>query len=90
MHIGGVKAVLGLWEKAVALADVEETLSVFQKILSPVVKFEAGKRGSVSAEPDPRRPDDGLLVSCGGALHAELAGITGSGGGGGYRRANYF
>lgn len=43
----------------------------------PVVKFEAGKRGSASAKPVLRRPDDGLSVSCGGALHAELAGITG-------------
>lgn len=56
-----------------------------KKILSLVVKFEAGKRGSASAKPGPRRPDDGLWVSCGGAL----AGLTGRGGGG-YRRANYF
>lgn len=76
VRVGGVEAVLGLWEKAVALTDVEET-SRFMMTTFPVVKFEAGKRGSVSAKPGPRRPDDGVSASCGGALHAELAGITG-------------
>lgn len=56
MHIGGVNAVLGLWEKAAALTDVEETLrACFQKNTFPVVKSEAGKRGSASAKPGPKK-----------------------------------